>query len=97
MKNTTISKPLKITRRDCPRQCKPPNRSLQPPLQSALAVAAGWGGRVLCISPFGLFATPWTVARQVPPSMGFSRQEHWSGLPFPSPGVGVVEAKVDQG
>jgi len=33
-----------------------------------------------------LFATPWTVAYQAPPSMGFSRQEYWSGLPFPSPG-----------
>ena len=33
-----------------------------------------------------LFATPWTVAQQAPLSMGFSRQEHWSGLPFPSPG-----------
>ena len=33
-----------------------------------------------------LFATPWTVAHQVPPSMEFSRQEYWSGLPFPSPG-----------
>ena len=33
-----------------------------------------------------LFATPWTVARQAPLSMGFSRQEYWSGLPFPSPG-----------
>ena len=33
-----------------------------------------------------LFATPWTVARQAPPSLKFSRQEHWSGLPFPSPG-----------
>ena len=32
------------------------------------------------------FATPWTVARHSPPSMGFPRQEHWSGLPFPSPG-----------
>ena len=31
-------------------------------------------------------ATPWTVARQVPLSMGFPRQECWSGLPFPSPG-----------
>ena len=30
-----------------------------------------------------LFATPWTVARQPPLSMGFSRQEYWSGLPFP--------------
>ena len=33
-----------------------------------------------------VFATPWTVAYQAPPSMGFSRQEYWSGLPFPSPG-----------
>ena len=31
-------------------------------------------------------ATPWTVAWQAPLSIGFSRQEHWSGLPFPSPG-----------
>ena len=30
-------------------------------------------------------ATPWTVARQAPLSMGFSRQEYWNGLPFPSP------------
>ena len=30
--------------------------------------------------------SPWTVARQAPLSMGFSRQEYWSGLPFPSPG-----------
>ena len=33
-----------------------------------------------------LFVTPWTAARQAPPSMGFSRQEYWSGLPFPPPG-----------
>ena len=33
-----------------------------------------------------LFATSWTVAHQVLLSMGFSRQEYWSGLPFPSPG-----------
>ena len=33
-----------------------------------------------------LFVTPWTVARQAPQSMGFSRQEYWSGLPLPSPG-----------
>ena len=39
-------------------------------------------------SPSGvrLFETPWTVAHQAPLSMGFSRQEYWSGLPFPSPG-----------
>ena len=33
-----------------------------------------------------LFATPWTVAHQVPLSVEFSRQAYWSGLPFPSPG-----------
>ena len=32
------------------------------------------------------FATPWTEARQAPPSMGFFKQEYWNGLPFPSPG-----------
>ena len=38
------------------------------------------------LSQVQLFATPWTVARQAPLSMGFPRQEHWRGLPFPSPG-----------
>ena len=33
-----------------------------------------------------LFVTLWTIACQAPPSMGFSRQEHWSGLPSPPPG-----------
>ena len=32
-----------------------------------------------------LFATPWSIIHQAPLSMGFFRQEHWSGLPFPSP------------
>ena len=38
------------------------------------------------LSHVQLFVTPWTVAYQVPPSMEFSRQEYWSGLPLPSPG-----------
>ena len=42
---------------------------------------------VMCVlSCIQLFGTLWTVARQTPLSMGFSRQEYWSGLPFPSPG-----------
>ena len=41
---------------------------------------------VKLLSCVWLFATPWTVACQSPPSMGFSRQEYWNGLPFPSPG-----------
>ena len=42
--------------------------------------------KVKSLSRVRLFATPWTVAYQAPPSVGFSRQEYWSGLPFPSPG-----------
>ena len=38
------------------------------------------------VKPLRLFTTPRTVAYQAPSSMGFSRQEYWSGLPFPSPG-----------
>ena len=41
---------------------------------------------VKSLSRVQLFATPWTVAYQAPRSMGFSRQEYWSGLPFPPPG-----------
>src|SRR5574340_843084 len=41
--------------------------------------------KVKSLSRVGLFATPRTVAYQAPPSMEFSRQEHWSGLPCPSP------------
>ena len=42
--------------------------------------------KVKSLSRVRLFVTPWTVAYQAPPSMGFSRHECWSGLPFPSPG-----------
>ena len=38
------------------------------------------------LSRVQLFATPWTVAHQAPLSVGFSRQDYWSGLPFPPPG-----------
>ena len=49
--------------------------------------------KVKSLSRVQLFVTPWTVAQQAPPSMGFSRQEYWSGLPFlslgdlPDPGI----------
>ena len=42
-------------------------------------------GKVKLLSHVWLFATPWTIAHQAPQSMGFSRQEYWNGLPFPSP------------
>ena len=41
---------------------------------------------MLSLSIFATLAAPWMVALQTPLSMGFSRQEYWSGLPFPSPG-----------
>ena len=41
--------------------------------------------KVKSLSCVQLFATPWTAAHQAPPSIGFSRQEYWSGLPLPSP------------
>ena len=50
------------------------------------------GSSIMCecvksLSRVRLFLTPWTVAYQASPSMGFSRQEYWSGLPFPSQGI----------
>ena len=43
--------------------------------------------KVKSLSRVQLFATWWTIAYQAPPSMGFSRQGYWSGLPLPSPGI----------
>ena len=48
-------------------------------------VCGGGGGGLVTRSCLTL-VTPWTVACQAPLSMGFSRQEYWSGLPFPFPG-----------
>ena len=44
-----------------------------------------WKVEVKSLSHVRLLATPWTAAYQAPPSMGFSRQEYWSGVPLPSP------------
>ena len=44
-----------------------------------------WKVKVKSLSRVRLLATPWTIAHQAPPSMGFSRQEYWSGVPSPSP------------
>ena len=58
------------------------------PLPSPATTGRTTTGTVLLLSHFSrvqLCATPWTAALQAPPSLGFSRQEHWSGLPFPSP------------
>ena len=53
----------------------------------AISFSSAWKWKVKMKSLSGvrLFVTPWTAAHQAPRSLGFSRQEHWSGLPFPVP------------
>ena len=53
--------------------------------QKSMSIDDGGGDGLVAKSCPNL-ATPWTSAHQAPLSMGFSRQEYWSGLPFPSPG-----------
>ena len=55
------------------------------PLWRECVLASKVKVKVKSLSHVWLFVTPWTVAYQAPPSMGFSRQEYWSGLPFPCP------------
>ena len=66
------------------------NTSQVPQTRKAPRVGMRDAENRLCVlsrfSPARLFETPWTVALQAPLSMGFPRQEHWSGLPFPSSG-----------
>ena len=56
----------------------------------AFSIVWKWKVKVKLLSHLRLLATPWTAAYQAPPSMGFSRQEYWSGLPLPSPQGGLV-------
>ena len=82
----------------CPTLCNPRDKS--PPgspvpgiLQARtlewvpISFSNAWKWKVKVKSPscVRLFATPWTAAYQAPLSMGFSRQEYWSGVPLPSP------------
>ena len=51
----------------------------------AISFSNAWKWKVKVLSRVRLFATPWTAAYQAPPSMGFARQEYWSGVPLLSP------------
>ena len=55
-----------------------------------------WKVKVTSLSHVWLLATPWTVAHQAPLSMGFSRQEYWSGVPLPSPNSSCRYLKISQ-
>ena len=82
----------------CPTLCdpidsSPPGSSIPGILQArtlewvaiSFSNARKWKVKVKSLSRVGLLATPWNAAYQAPPSMGFSRQEYWSGVPLPSP------------
>ena len=60
----------------------------------AFSSAGKWKVKVKLLSCVWLLATPWTAAYQAPPSMGFSRQEYWSGVPLPSPTGVLVSINV---
>ena len=82
----------------CPTVCDPINGSppgspipgiLQARILEWVAISSSnawkWKVKVKSLSCVWLVATPWTAAYQAPPSMGFSKQEYWSGVPLPSP------------
>ena len=50
--------------------------------------------KVKSLSRVRLFVTPWTADYQAPPSMGFSRQEYWSGVPLPSPVCSILKKNI---
>ena len=76
-----------------PRDSSPPGSPVPRILQArtlewvaiSFSNAWKWKIKVKSLSRVGLLATPWTAAYQAPPSMGFSRQEYWSGVQLPSP------------
>ena len=76
-----------------PRDGSPPGSPVPGTLQArtlewvaiSFSNAGKWKVKGKSLSRVQLLATPWTAAYQAPPSMGFSRQEYWSGMPLPSP------------
>ena len=87
----------------CPTLCdpidgSPPGSPIPGILQArtlecgAISFSNAWKGKVKLKlhSRAWFLATPWTGAYQAPPSMGFSRQEYWSGVPLPSPNNGIL-------
>ena len=98
--------PIAKLLQSCPTLCDPIDRSppgspvpgiLQARTLEWVAIsfsnAGKWKVKVKLLSRIGLFSTPWTAAYQAPPSMGFSRQEYWSGVPLSSPHTILVVPK----
>ena len=91
----------------CPTLCNPiggspPGSTVPGILQArtlewvAISFSNAWKWKVKAklLSSVRLLATPWTAAHQAPPSMGFSRQEYWSGVPLPSPQNTAIEIQI---
>ena len=91
----------------CPTLCNPidgspPGSPIPGTLQArtlewvAISFSSAWNGKVKVktFSCVRLLAIPWTAAYQAPPSMGFSRQEYWSGVPSPSPILWLPDVKT---
>jgi len=91
----------------CPTLCNPidgrPSGSPVPGILQARTLewvaisfsnAGKWKVKVKSLSRVRLLATPWTAAHKAPPSMGFARQEYWSGVPLPSPLVTPKSSKT---
>ena len=96
--NETAAAAAAKSLQSCPTLCdlidgSPPGSSVPGSLQTrtlewaaiSFSNAWKWKVKVKSLSRVRLLATPWTAAYQAPPSMGFSRQEYWSGVPLPSP------------
>ena len=102
---TTTTKSLQ----SCPTLCDPTDGSPQgspvPGILKATTLewvaisfsnALKWKVKVKSLSRVQPSATPWTAAFQAPPSMGFSRQEYWSGVPLPSPNTGYRSLHINR-
>ena len=96
IRSTAAAKSLQSCPTLCNRtDCSPPGFSIHGILQArtlewvaiSFSNARKWKVKVKSLSRVWLFATPWTAAHQAPPSMGFARQEYWSGVPLPSPTI----------
>ena len=96
--NSTAAAAAAKSLQSCPTLCdpvdgSPPGSPIPGILQArtlewvamSFSNARKWKVKVKLLSRVRLLATPWTAAHQAPPSMGFSRQEYWSGVPLPSP------------
>ena len=103
LQNTATAKSLQLCPTLCdPRDGSPPGSPVPGTLQArtlewvAISFSNAWKRKVKgkSLSRVQLLVTLWTAAYQAPPSMGFSRQKYWNGMPLPSPTCRINESKL---